>query len=164
VREATEDNSAIRRDGGLIGILPGERPCPARERIIGDASDERGRGRFPECADALGVPELARPVVRQAAVALLLREIPTMTVDEAVRLATSPDGLAFLEDVVEEYQGRLDIVRFPYARPFKSGGGHDDRTPDPRTPDRRTQDRCCAGVLHRDRRRVAVPSSRREHW
>ena len=94
----------------IIAIV-GESLSPALVESIGASAARAGAGRIPAFADALGVSEQFGEVLRHVAAAVLHRRALTLSVEEAVRIATSPEGIAFLEEAVAEYKEKQDVGR-----------------------------------------------------
>ena len=84
--------------------LVGERPGVALASAVSNASSDSFSGVIPAYSAALGVtPELAA-VVQDVAFAVMYRQAMTLTAEEALALAVSPKGIAFLKAAVADFQ------------------------------------------------------------
>lgn len=88
-----------------VADIIGESLSPALVESIGESAARAGAGRCPAFADALGVSEQLGQVLRHVAAAVLYRRALTMSAQEALRLATSSEGLAFLAAALAEHEG-----------------------------------------------------------
>jgi len=70
---------------------------------IGESAARAGAGRVPAFSDALGLSEQFCEVLRHVAAAVLHRRALTLSPEEAVRIALSPEGIAFLAEAIAEY-------------------------------------------------------------
>jgi hypothetical protein len=84
---------------------------PALVESIGESAAKAGAGRCPAFADALGLSEMLAEVLRQAAAAVVHRRALMLSPEEALRFATSPDGIAFLKEAIAEYHQKRRIAR-----------------------------------------------------
>ncbi len=98
----------IRPDLAPIIDLVGEQPDEDLLEEIADASAEAYSRTDPDLTAALGVSGSLAAVVALAAEAALLRRLPAVTAANALELAVSPDGIAFLEEAVAIHQGRVE--------------------------------------------------------
>jgi hypothetical protein len=88
--------------------------CPGLVESIGESAARAGAGRCPAFPDALGLSEMLGEVLRQAAAAVVHRQALMLSPEEALRFATSPEGIAFLKEAIAEYhekKGRMSRSR-----------------------------------------------------
>jgi hypothetical protein len=114
-----ERRTKERRTGAALDSfieIIGESMSPALIESIGESAARAGAGRCPAFADALGLSEQMGEVMRQVAAAVLHRRALTLSPQEAVRVATSPEGIAFLREAVAEYQHMRRVGRSRRAR------------------------------------------------
>jgi hypothetical protein len=105
-----------RRTGAALDsviAIVGESLSPALVESIGESAARAGAGRCPAFADALGVSEQFGEVLRHVAAAVLHRRALTLSAEEAVRIVTSPEGIAFLKEAVAEFHEKQDASRSP---------------------------------------------------
>lgn len=94
----------------IIAIV-GDSLSPALVESVSESAARAGAGRIPAFADALGFSEQFGEVLRHVAAAVLHRRALTLSPEEAVRLATSPEGIAFLKEAVAQFHERQDAGR-----------------------------------------------------
>lgn len=117
----TERRAKERRTGAALDsfiAIIGESLSPALVESIGESAARAAAGRCPAFADALGLSEQLGEVLRHVAAAVLHQRALTLSPEEAVRIALSPEGIAFLKEAVWEYHekrrvGRSRRVRTP---------------------------------------------------
>ena len=117
----TERRGRERRTGAALHSfikIVGPSLSPALVESIGESAARAGAGRCPAFADALGLSEQLGEVLRQIAAAVVHRQALALSPEEAVRFATSPEGVAFLREAIAEYNtnrrvGRSRRVRTP---------------------------------------------------
>jgi hypothetical protein len=83
-----------------IVALVGERPSETLVDEIRDASGEELSERTDDFARLLGTSEKLADIVRWVAEAVLYRRVTAMPAAEALALATSPEGIDFLEEAL----------------------------------------------------------------
>ena len=114
-----ERRNKERRTGAALGSFVSivrESLCPALVESIGESAARGGAGRCPAFADALGLSEQLGEVVRQVAAAVLHRRALALSAEDALRFATSPEGIAFLKEAVAEYHEKQAVARSRRAR------------------------------------------------
>lgn len=110
----TERRTKERRTGAALDsfiAIVGESLSPALVESIGESAARAGAGRCPAFADALGLSEQFCEVLRQVAAAVLHRRALTLSTEEVVRVALSPEGVAFLREAVAEYHEKRRVAR-----------------------------------------------------
>ena len=108
-----------RRTGAALDsfiAVVGESLSPELVESIGESAARAGAGRCPAFADALGVSEQFGEVLRHVAAAVLHRRALTLSAEEAVRIVTSPEGIAFLKEAVAEYHEKRRVGRSRQTR------------------------------------------------
>ena len=109
-----ERRAKERRTGAALGSfisIVRESLSPALVESIGESAARAGAGRCPAFADALGLSEQLGEVVRQVAAAVLHRRALALSAEDALRFATSPEGIAFLKEAVAEYHEKQAVGR-----------------------------------------------------
>ena len=110
-----------RRTGAALHsfiAIVGPSLSPALVESITESAARAGAGRCPAFADALGLSDQLGEVLRQVAAAVVHRQALTLSPEEAVRFASSPEGITFLKEAITEYHekrrvGRSRRVRTP---------------------------------------------------
>jgi hypothetical protein len=108
-----------RRTGAALDsfiAVVGESLSPELVESIGESAARAAAGRVPAFADALGLSEQFSEILRHVAAAVLHRRALTLSPEEAVRIALSPDGVAFLKEAVAEHHEKRRVGRSRQTR------------------------------------------------
>jgi hypothetical protein len=108
-----------RRTGAALQsfiAIVGPSLSPDLVESITESAARAGAGRCPAFADALGLSEQLGEVLRQVAAAVVHRQALRLSPEEAVRFASSPEGIAFLKEAIAEYQEKRRVGRSRHVR------------------------------------------------